>query len=179
MQFTPTNLHTLALRQGNPRLLLTDDEDVTLARGELVVDSVLNVYDVEAAVMTFAVSDNADTTHVATTGSHGNHTSVEAYGICDFAGSEVDLDSVVNLDGRVWVADAMLYVNTVCVFDIHIKHVRPLFGKVVRASRRRSPIHDDIVARTSHVRPTGAHAHNQNLAQRLIEAERLTSSHHA
>lgn len=113
-----TNLHALALRQGNPRLLLTNNEYVALACGELVVDGILDVYDIETTVMTFTVSDDANATHVATTSSHGNDTSVKAYGIGDFAGGKVDLDSVVDLDGGIRVANAMRCVNTFCSSDI-------------------------------------------------------------
>ena len=43
--------------------------------------------------------------HVATTGDGGNDTSVELDEVGDLAGSEVNLDSVVDLDSRVGVAD--------------------------------------------------------------------------
>ena len=78
-------LHTLALRQRDPRLLAPDDEDVALARRELVVDRVLDVHDVEASVVTLAVRDDADTAHVAPAGRHGDHAGVEADEVFDLA----------------------------------------------------------------------------------------------
>jgi hypothetical protein len=43
------------------------------------------VHDVEASVVTLAVSDHADTAHVATTRRHGDHTGVEADEVRDLA----------------------------------------------------------------------------------------------
>ena len=63
--------------------------------------------DVETTVVTLTVGDDTDTTHVATTSSHDNNTAVEANEVGDLASGEVNLDSVVDLDGRVGVADAM------------------------------------------------------------------------
>jgi hypothetical protein len=100
-------LDTLALGQGDPGLLLANDEDVALAGGEGVVNGVLEVDDGEATIVTLAVGDDTDTTHVATAGNHGNGTSVELDEVLDLAGLEVDLDGVVDLDQRVGVADAV------------------------------------------------------------------------
>jgi uncharacterized protein YuzE len=66
------------------------------------------VDDVETSVVTFAVGDDTNTTHVTTTGSHGNDTSIELDEVGDLAGVEIDLDGVVDLDGRVWVTDTVL-----------------------------------------------------------------------
>lgn len=78
-------LDTLALGEGDPGLLLADDEDVALTGGELVVNGVLDVDDVEATVVTLTVGDDTDTTHVTTTSGHGDHTSVEADEVSDLA----------------------------------------------------------------------------------------------
>lgn len=98
-------LHALALGQGDPRLLGANDEDVALTSRKLVVDRVLDVHNVEASVVTLAVGDNTDTTHVTTTGDHGDDASVKLDEVGDLAGRKVNLDGVVNLDGRVRVAD--------------------------------------------------------------------------
>jgi len=99
-------LDTLALGQGDPGLLLANDEDVALTGSEAVVNGILDVDDVEATIVTLTVGDDTDTTHVTTTGDHGNGTSVELDKVGDLAGGKVDLDSVVDLDQRVGVADA-------------------------------------------------------------------------
>lgn len=78
-------LDTLALRQGDPRLLTTDDEDVRLASGELVVDGVLDVDNVEASVVALTMSDDTYTSHVASTSRHGDHAGVEADEVLDLA----------------------------------------------------------------------------------------------
>lgn len=78
-------LDTLALGKGDPGLLLADDEDVALTGGELVVNGVLDVDDVEATIVTLTVGDDTNTTHVTTTSGHGDHTSVEADEVLDLA----------------------------------------------------------------------------------------------
>lgn len=100
-------LDTLALRQRDPGLLLANDEDVALTSGKLIVNGVLDVDNVETTVMALPVGDDANTTHVATAGRHGNSTSIKLDEIGDLSGGEIDLDSVVDLDRRVRVADSV------------------------------------------------------------------------
>lgn len=100
-------LDTLALGQGDPGLLGADDEDVGLTGGEGVVDGVLDVDDVETSVVALTVGDDTDTTHVATTGDHGDGAGVELDEVLDLASLEVNLDGVVDLDEGVRVADAV------------------------------------------------------------------------
>ena len=102
-----TYLDTLALGQGDPRLVLSDDEDVGLTGSEGVVNSVLDVDDVETTIVALTVSDDTNTTHVTTTGGHDDGTSVELDVVRDLASGRLDLDSVVDLDGGVGVADAV------------------------------------------------------------------------
>ena len=98
-------LDALALGEGDPGLVLADDEDVALAGGEGVVEGVLDVDDVEASVVALAVGDGTDTTHVATAGDHGDGAGVELGEVGDLAGGEVNLDGVVDLDQGVGEAD--------------------------------------------------------------------------
>jgi hypothetical protein len=100
-------LDTLALGQGNPWLLLTDDENVGLAGSEGVVNGILDVDNGETTLVDLAVGDNTDTTHVTTTDGHGDNTGIEADEVGDLAGGDVNLDGVVDLDGGVGVADAV------------------------------------------------------------------------
>lgn len=100
-------LDTLALGQTDPWLILADDENVGFSGSERVVNGVLDVDNVEATIVTLTMSDNTNTTHVATTNNHGNHTGVELDGIGDLSGAEVDLDGVVDLDGRIGVSDTI------------------------------------------------------------------------
>jgi hypothetical protein len=79
--------------------------NVGLTSGELVVNSVLQVDNVEASVVALTVSDDTNTTHIATTSDHDDHTSVELDEVGDLAGGQVNLDGVVDLDGRVGVTD--------------------------------------------------------------------------
>ncbi len=99
-------LDTLALWQRDPWLLGTDDENVALTGSERVVYGILDVDNVETSIMALTVSDDTNTTHVTTTSDHSNHTSVELDVLHDLAGRELDLDGVVDLDGRIRVTDA-------------------------------------------------------------------------
>jgi hypothetical protein len=99
-------LDTLALWQRDPWLLRSDDEDVVLTCSEGVVYGILDVYNVEASIVTLSVGDDTNTSHITTTSNHSNHTSVELDEIGDLAGSEVNLDGVVDLDSWVRVTDA-------------------------------------------------------------------------
>lgn len=109
----PTNLDTLALGEGDPRLLTANDEDVALTGSELVVNGVLDVDDVETTVVALTVSDDTNTAHVTTTSGHGDDTSVETYEVGDLASGEVNLDGVVDLDGGVGVTDTIQHNNSV------------------------------------------------------------------
>jgi hypothetical protein len=99
-------LDTLALGQGDPGLVLANDENVALAGSKAVVNGVLDVDNVEATIVTLTVGDDTNTTHVTTTSSHGNGTGVELDEVGDLSVGKVNLDSVVDLDQRIRVADA-------------------------------------------------------------------------
>lgn len=64
---------------------------------------------IEASVVTFAMCDDANTTHVTTTRNHGDYTSVKFDELCDLACCEVDLDGVIDLDDRVRISDPTGY----------------------------------------------------------------------
>lgn len=99
-------LDTLALGQGDPGLLLANDENVALTGSEAVVNGVLDVDNVEATIVTLTVGDDTNTTHVTTTSDHGNGASVELDEVGDLASGEINLDSVVDSDRGVRVTDA-------------------------------------------------------------------------
>lgn len=98
-------LDTLTLWQRDPWLLRPNDEDVVLTGSKGVVYGVLDVDNVETSIVTFTVSNDTNTTHVTTTGSHGDNTSVKLDEVGNLASGKVDLHGVVNLDGWVWVTD--------------------------------------------------------------------------
>lgn len=100
-------LDTLTLGQGDPRLLRTNNKDVTLTGSEGVVYGILDVDDVETTIVSLTVSDDTNTTHVAAAGDHDDDTSVELDEVSDLASGKLNLDGVVDLDIRVGVADAV------------------------------------------------------------------------
>lgn len=98
-------LDTLTLRQRDPRLLRTNNEDVALTGSKGVVNGILDVDNCKTSIMTLAMGDDTNTAHVTTTGDHSDDSSVELDEVGDLAGCEVNLHGVVNLDGWVRVAD--------------------------------------------------------------------------
>lgn len=107
-------LDTLALGEGDPGLVLANDENVGFTGSEGVVNGILDVDDVETTIVALTVGDDTDTTHVATTGNHDDDTSVKLDEVGDLAGGKVDLDSVVDLDQGIRVADAMRKISKLC-----------------------------------------------------------------
>lgn len=81
-------LDTLALGQGDPGTLSTNDKDVGLAGGKGVVNSILEVDNVETSIVTLTVGDNTDTTHVTTASDHGNVADLELDKVLDLAGGQ-------------------------------------------------------------------------------------------
>jgi len=98
-------LDTLALWQRDPWLLRSDNENVSLTGSEWVVYGILDVDNVETSVVTLTVSDDTDTSHVTTTGNHSDNSSVELDEFGDLASGDVNLYTVVDLDGWVRVTD--------------------------------------------------------------------------
>jgi hypothetical protein len=98
-------LDTLALGQTDPWLFTANDENVALTGSELIVNSILDVYNVEATIVTLTMRNDTHTTLVTTTSHHSDDSGIELNKVGDLARSEVDLDCVVDLDLWVWVTD--------------------------------------------------------------------------
>ena len=56
--------------------------------------------------MLLAVNDDTGPSHVATAGDHNDVSGIELNEVGDLVLFDVELDSVVGLDARVWVADS-------------------------------------------------------------------------
>jgi len=63
------------------------------------------VDNIEASNMLFTVNNDTSTTHVTTTGNYDDVTGIKGDKVSDFALFEVELHSVVDLDGGIRVAD--------------------------------------------------------------------------
>lgn len=99
-------LDTLVLGQRDPRLVgLADDEDVVNTGGEHIVPAVAKVDDVERTGVAIDGADGADTADVSTTSDHGELADVELDVSDLFAGLDVELDGVVDLDVGVGEAN--------------------------------------------------------------------------
>ena len=102
------HLHTLAFWQTNPWLFLSNDKHIAFSSSKRIVDCILDVDDIEASIMTFTMRNNTYTTHVTPTCDHGNGSSVELDEIGNLAGSQIDLDGVIDFDDRIWVSNPIL-----------------------------------------------------------------------
>ena len=110
------HLDTLALRQADPWLLTANNKNVAFPSSEFIVDSILDVHNIEASVVAFTMGDNADTAQVTTTSSHGNDTSVELDKVGDLARSQVDLNGIIDLDRRIGITDPKKNAASISIY---------------------------------------------------------------
>ena len=82
-----------------------------LPSGEGPVQGILDVHDIEPTDVLFAVRDDTSTTHVTPTSDHHNVSGVKVNKIDDLPLLKVKLESVVDLDGRVRIADGAAVVS--------------------------------------------------------------------
>lgn len=71
-------LDSFALGQAYPGFIASDYEDVGFPRCKRIINSILDMHNIEASVMTLAVRDHSNTTHVTSTGDHSDNTSIES-----------------------------------------------------------------------------------------------------
>lgn len=95
--------------------------------------------------MALTMSNNTNTTHVATTNDHGDHTSVELDEVGDFSGAEIDLDGVVDLDCGIRVSDT---INPSAFHNVsnHSLVQRLIGAGDLRASIMRNQVWDSTLA---------------------------------
>lgn len=94
---------------------MADDEDIAFSGCEGVVDGIFDVDDIESSVMSLTVGDHTDTAHVATTDNHGDGAGIELDEVGDLTCGEVDLDSVVDFDYRIWVSNAKFWPGLISI----------------------------------------------------------------
>jgi hypothetical protein len=70
-----------------------------------VIAGILYVANFEAAIVFFTVGNNADTAHIAASSDVDDVARVKLDKLCNFARGNVNLDRVIDLDERVWVAN--------------------------------------------------------------------------
>lgn len=105
-------LDTLLGGEGDQRLAsLSDNEHVVDTRGKGVPRSIFNMHDVEGSRVTFALSDDTNTTDVTTSSDHGEVSSVELDEVGDLAGVDIKNDSVVDLDMGIGVTESAAIVG--------------------------------------------------------------------
>jgi hypothetical protein len=103
--------NTLTLRKSDDRLLGTNDKNVAETSGELVTLGVSDGDNVKGSRVLIVVSDVTDTAHVTTTSAHDEGAMIELEELGHTARFEVNLDSVVNLDVWIRVADGAAIVG--------------------------------------------------------------------
>jgi len=103
---------SLALGEGDVRLVgLADHKHVAQTGGHGVVRGILDVNDLKGSRVLLPVGDGAYTSQVTASSNHAQVTAVEFDVVGYLAGGDVDLDGVVDLDKRVWVADGASVVG--------------------------------------------------------------------
>ena len=107
---------------------------------------------VEASVVALTVGDDTNTTHVTSTGDHADNTSVEVDEVGDLASGEVDLDGVVDLDGRVRVTDGAAVVGdeerNALVADSNLADLAEFVGSLLRSNTVDGETALDVVEET-------------------------------
>ncbi len=98
-------LHTLALGQADPRLLLTNNEHVVLSCSERVINHILDMHNIEAPVMAFTMGNHTDTTHIAPTSSHSDSPRIKGDELGDFPRRKLNLDRIVDSDSGIRVSN--------------------------------------------------------------------------
>jgi len=96
---------SLALGEGDVGLVgLADHKHIAQTGGHGVVRGILDVDDLKGSRVLLPVGDGAYTSQVTASSDHAQVTAVKFDVVCDLASGYVHLDSVVDLDKRVWVA---------------------------------------------------------------------------
>jgi len=98
-------LDTLALWQTDPRLVLSNDENIAQSCGEGVVNGILDVDNIETTIVALTMCHYTHTTHVTSTSNHDQDTGIEGDIFGNFVCGEVNLDGVIDLDERVGVSN--------------------------------------------------------------------------
>lgn len=103
--------NTLALGQADPGLgALANEENVRETGKEGVVESILNVDNVETTLVALKVGDDTNTTQIAAAGNHNNVAGAVLDVSDNLASGEVNLNGVVDLDQRIRVTDGAAIV---------------------------------------------------------------------
>ena len=87
---------------------MTNNEHIGFTGSESVVDCILDVDNIEPTIVTLTVSDHTDTAHVTTTSGHDDNAGVEADKVDNLSGGNVDLNGVIDFDGRIRITNAKL-----------------------------------------------------------------------
>lgn len=110
--FTNGEFDALLLGKRYPGLVaLTDNKNVGHASSKLTIKRVLNVDNFKSANVALAVSNNANTSHVATTSDHANVANFELDKIGNLAVFNVITNSIVGLDQRIGVTNGTAIVG--------------------------------------------------------------------
>lgn len=106
-----------------------------LPGGESAIKRIFDVHDIKVTNVLLTVNNYTSTAHVTTTSDHDNVASVEFHEVGDLSCLQVQLDSIVGLNGGVGVADGTSVVGdnmgdtagTDCDFTDFAELVRSLF----------------------------------------------------
>lgn len=110
--FRDGELDTLALWKRNQGLVFAaNDKHVTDTGSECAVKGILDVNDFKAALVLFTVGNGSDTAHVVSSSDIGNVSRMKLDKVNNLSGLDINLDSVVDLDEWIRVADGAPVVS--------------------------------------------------------------------
>lgn len=103
--FQNVQIKTFVGWEGDLRLLVTNDEDVSTSGGESLSVGILQVDDIEGSQMSLNVEDGSDSTDVVTTGNVSQMSWLVRDPTDDLVVFKIVLDGVVFIDVWVWESD--------------------------------------------------------------------------
>jgi len=110
--FDVTELDTLTLGEGHPRLVLVPDHhDIRNSSCKHVIVLILQVHNIECTRVLLSVGDDAHTTNVVSAGNHGDVARLEFQKVRNLAGGKIHLDAVIDLDLRVGISQCASIVG--------------------------------------------------------------------
>lgn len=101
-----SQLDTLSLGKTDPGLgAFTNDKDIRKTSGKGVVTAILKVDNIKTSRMTLTVSNSTNTTHIVSTGDHGNVSNLELDKGLDLSSFNVDTNAVVRANKGIGITD--------------------------------------------------------------------------
>ena len=110
------------------------------------------MHNIETSSVLLTVNNDASTAHVTSTSDHNDVTGIELDEISDFVLLKVELDSIVNFDGRIGVPDGTTVVGNdvrdTLSTESQLLHLAELVGSFFRGNTVDGEATLDVVQKT-------------------------------